>query len=108
MTGSALWLSELGSIDTHGVASMAQAAEQSIDERLVAKEVIPLLVVEIRGNNRWPLTISLFHELEEDVGLLGFEIEISQLVDDKHVNARQPIDQLARGAVGQRRVHLVE
>ena len=52
--------------------------------------------------------VALFHELEENVGLLGFHIDVAQLIDQKYVKADQAIEQFARGAVGERSVELIE
>jgi len=52
--------------------------------------------------------IALFHQLEEGVGLFGLEIQVTELVDQQDIQTGQTIQQTARGAVGQRCVHLIE
>ena len=61
-------------IDLDGVALVAKPAEQRTDQGLVAEEVGPLGVLEIRGDDRGALVVALLHQLEEDVGLLGAKI----------------------------------
>lgn len=51
--------------------AVAKAAEQCVDEGLVAEEVGPLGVIKIGGDDGRTLLIALLHELEEDVGLFG-------------------------------------
>jgi hypothetical protein len=45
--------------------------------------------------------IPLFHQLEEDVGLLGFEIQVSEFINQQDVELGQAIQQLTRRTVGQ-------
>src|SRR6202789_656684 len=105
---SALRFAQRGSVDADGVALVTQPAEQRLDERLVAQEVRPLGVVQIGGDDRRPTAVPLLHQLEEDVRLLGSQVEVAHLVDDQYVAAPQPIEELAARAVRQGRVHLVE
>ena len=52
--------------------------------------------------------VALLHELEKDVGLLRLDVQVAQLVDDQQRICGQFVDELARGAVRQGGVHLVE
>ena len=54
---SALLGAQDGAVDRHGVASMAEAAEQRLDERLVAEEVVPLGVVQVGRDDRRALAM---------------------------------------------------
>src|SRR6266567_5390211 len=91
------------------MAAVAEAAEEGVDEGLVAQEVRPFGKVEIGGDNgRTAMGIALLHHFEEDVGLLGLEVEVAELVADEQIKTSEPVEQLARGAVGERGVHVVE
>src|SRR3954462_5019752 len=87
---------------------MPQTAEQRLHHRLVAEEVVPLAVAQVRGDDGGMPVITLLHELEEGVRLFGLEVQIPEFVDQQDVEAREMVDQLAGGAVGERSVHLVE
>ena len=52
--------------------------------------------------------VALFHELEEDVGLLGLDVQIPQLIDGKDVHIGERAQELARGAIGEGSVHIIE
>jgi hypothetical protein len=43
---------------------------------------------------------TLLHQLEEDVGLFGFQVEVAQFIDLKQVQAGETFQELARGTVG--------
>jgi hypothetical protein len=90
------------------MAVVAKPAQQRFDHGPVTEEVGPFVVVEIAGDDGGPAAVPFFHELEKRVGLFGLEIEIAEFVDQKDVQTGQPFQELARGAVRQRRVHLVE
>jgi len=107
-SGSALRIAQGGAVDPDGVALMAQPTEEGFDEGFVAEKGLPFRVVEIRRNNRGLAPVAFLHQLEEDVGLFGFEIEVPELVNLQHVDPDQRVEQAARGSIGERRVHLVE
>src|ERR1017187_5611265 len=44
----------------------------------------------------------------EDVALLRFQGQISKFVNQKYVQAGETFQELPRGTVGQRRIHLIE
>lgn len=48
-------------VNAHRVALVAQATEKSVAKRFVAKEVVPLLVLEIGGDNCRFVAVALFH-----------------------------------------------
>ena len=52
--------------------------------------------------------VPLLHQFEEDVALLGLQGQISKFVDQKYVQAGKAFQELPRGTVGQRRIHLIE
>src|SRR5581483_4744151 len=103
-----LGLAQRGAVDGYGMTVVPQAAQQSIDHRLVAEEVGPLVVVQVRCNDCWMLAVAFLHQLEKDVGLLWFQIQISKFIDQEDVQARKAVQQSPRGAIGQGCVHLVE
>src|SRR5215831_8046758 len=105
---STLWFAERRAVDADGGALMAQAAQQGGDHVLVAEEVQPVVVVQIGRDNRRTATIPLLHELEEDVALLGAQGEIAHLVDAEERHAGEAVEELARGAIGERGVEVVE
>src|SRR6266702_8430194 len=76
----ALCVAQGGAVDLHGVALVAEAAEERGDEGLVAEEVVPLLEVEVGSDDGGLPAVALLHELEEDVGLLRAEVEIPHLI----------------------------
>ena len=59
---------------------VSDAAQESVDHGLVPEEVVPLFVGEIRCDDRGAAPIPFLHEFEEDVCLLGLDIEVAQLV----------------------------
>ena len=52
--------------------------------------------MRVGGDDRGPAPVAFFHQLEEDVRLLGLEIEIPHFVDHDVVKATQAIEQFAR------------
>src|SRR5579859_490568 len=94
-TRSPLRFAQRRPFDADGVALMAKPAEEGVDERLVPQEVRPLGIVQVRGDDRRAVAIPLLHQLEEDVRLLGLEVEVAQFVDEQDVDGGQPIEQLA-------------
>src|SRR5690606_13940702 len=106
--GLARRLAQGRAIDADGVAVVADAAEQGIAESLVAEEVLPLVVVKVGGDDCSLSAVAFLHQAEEDVGLLWAEIQVSHLIDEKEVYPSKPVEQLARRAVGERGVHLIE
>src|SRR5215470_294205 len=97
-----------GPVDAQGVAVVAEAAEQGADHLLATEEAIPVVVVQVRRDDRRLARIPLLHELEEEVRLLGAQVEIPHLIDQQHVDRHQAVQELARGAVREAGVHLVE
>ena len=78
---SALRVAQGRPVNANRVALMAQPTEERLDERFVAEKHLPFRVVQIRCNQCRPSAVALLHQLEEDVRLLGFEIEIAQFVN---------------------------
>ena len=52
--------------------------------------------------------VALFHDLEEDVALLGTEVEVAHFVDHEQIEAGKALDHGAGGAVGEAGVHVVK
>src|SRR5437016_656311 len=69
---------------------------------------MPLVVLQIRCQNRGFATVAFFHQLKKDVGLFGAKVKIRELVDEQHIDANQTADELTRGTIGQRGIHLLE
>ncbi len=61
-------------VNADGMALMPDTAQHRLDHIAVAEKASPFVVSEVRGDNGRFSAIALFHELEEDVGLLGFQI----------------------------------
>ena len=72
--GSALRLAQRGAIDVHGVAVMAETAQERLDHVAIAEEVGPFVIPNVGCNDCRFSVIALFHEFEEDVRLFRFEI----------------------------------
>ena len=72
---------DAGTVDSDGVASLAQTTQERLGQRRVGEEVRPGGIREIRCNQCRFAMMALFHELEEDVGLLRFYIDVSELID---------------------------
>ncbi len=106
--GSALGIAQRGTVDPDGVALMAQPTEEGLDERFVAEKRLPFRVIEVRRNNCGLSAVAFLHQLEEDVGLFGFEIEVPQFVNVQDVDPDQRVEQAARRSIGERGVHLIE
>src|SRR5437773_7506717 len=64
--------------------------------------------LEVRRNNRGLSAVAFLHQLEEDVGLFGFEIEVPQFVNVQDVDPDQRVEQAARRSISERGVHLIE
>ena len=105
---SGLGFSEVVAFDLDGVAEVTDAAEESVHHGGVSQKVLPLLVVEVGGDDGGATSIALLHELEEDVGLLGPDREVAQLVNDQEGQPCERVEELAGGPIGEGRVHLVE
>lgn len=87
---------------------MAGAAQQRLDHGGVAEEAAPFFIAQVRCNDCGVAVIALLHQLEEDVALLGPEIDVPQLINQQNVKPEEAIQQLARGTIGQRSIHLIE
>src|SRR5271169_3041011 len=108
MMPSTLQIAQRRTVDRYRVAVVSQTAEQRLHHRPAAQKVRPLVIDEIRSDDGGMLAVALLHQLEEDVRLLRFQIQIPELVDQKDVQSRQALEQPPRGSIRQRGVHLVE
>jgi hypothetical protein len=59
------------SVNGHRVAVVPHPAQQSIYHRFVAGEVVPLIIDQIRSDDRGVAMIALLHQLEKSVRLFG-------------------------------------
>src|SRR6266850_1254267 len=71
---SALGIAQRRPINANGMAVMPDAAQHRLDHMAVAEKAGPFVISEVRGDNGRFSAIALFHEFEEDVGLLRFQI----------------------------------
>jgi hypothetical protein len=62
------------------VATLAQAAQQRLGQCRIGEEVRPGCIWQVRSYQSRLAMMALFHELEEDVGLLGFYIDVPEFV----------------------------
>ncbi len=106
--GSALRVPQGWPLDVNGGALVADATEESIDHEAVAQEVVPLVVRQVGRDDCGLAAVAFLHEPEEDVGLLGSDVQIAQLVDDQDVESGESCDEPGRGPVREGGVHLVE
>src|SRR5437867_13338189 len=81
---STLWWAQRRPVNMHGVAVVPQTAQQRFHHRTAAQKVRPLVIDKIRCDDGGMLAVALLHQLEEDVRLLRFQIQIPKLVDQKH------------------------
>ena len=71
---SALGIAQGWPFNADGMAVMPDAAQHRLDHIAVAEKASPFVESEVGGDNGRFSAIALFHEFEEDVGLLGFQI----------------------------------
>src|ERR1035441_4094014 len=71
---SPLWRARRRPVNVHGVAVVPQTAQPRFHHRTIAQKVRPLVIHQIRCNDRGMLSVALLHQLEEDVRLLRFQI----------------------------------
>jgi hypothetical protein len=67
--------------DGDRVAALAQATQERFGQCGIGEEVRPARIRQMCCNQSWLAMMALFHELEEDVGLLGFYIDVPELVE---------------------------
>jgi hypothetical protein len=68
------------------------------------EQMVPLGVIEVGSKDDGSAAVAFHHQLEEGVGLLGFEGEICQLIDQKDGITRELSYELW-GRIGQLRSH---
>ena len=49
------------------------------------EEMIPFGIIQVSGDNGGLAVIALIHEFEESIGLLGFEGEVAQFINNKQI-----------------------
>jgi hypothetical protein len=105
---SALLGAQAWAVDFHRMASFTQTTQQRISERAIAEEALPFWVRPICCNNCRAPVMTLFHKLEEDVGLFGFRVYVPELIDQKQVYLAQGLQKPAGRAISERGVHFIE
>ena len=65
------------------MAALAQATQQGLSEGPVAEEVLPCGIWHVGRDERWFPVMPLLHELEEDVCLLWFYVEVPEFIDER-------------------------
>src|ERR1035437_9115647 len=78
---STLWRGGGGAPHLDRGGGGARRGEQRGPPPPIAQKVGPLVIDQIRCNDRGMLSVALLHQLEEDVGLLRFQIQIPKFVD---------------------------
>src|SRR5258708_40036848 len=84
-----------GAVDDHGVAALAQTAQERLGQRRVAEEVLPGRVHQAGRNQSRFLVMAFLHQLEEDVRLLILYVGESELIDRKDVYVGQRPQQMS-------------
>ncbi len=87
---------------------MPETIEQRLDHLFLAEEAVPVVVVEVGGDDGGLPAVAFFHQLEEDVGLLRLQVQVPHLVNDQQVDAGEAVQQLSGRPVREACVHLVE
>ena len=87
---------------------MLQAIEQRIDEGLLLEQLVPRGEVQVGRDDRRNAVIPLVHEAEEGVALFRLEGQISELIDEQRLERAQVLEELWRGAIGERGVEFIE
>ena len=67
-----------------------------------------MVVLKVRGDEGGLAAVALFHQFEENIRLLGAQIEIPDLIDQQDIETRPAPDEFAGSPIGDRSVHLVE
>lgn len=63
------------------MATLAKATQERFGQCRIGEEVGPGGIRQICCNQSRLAMMALFHELEEDVGLLGFYVDIPEFID---------------------------
>jgi len=92
----------------NGLAAVSQAAEHGLGQVFIAEQQRPLIILKIRSEKGGLPAVALLHQFEEDVGLLGTQIDVSNFVNEQKIEAGQAPDELTRGVIGDRSIHLIE
>ena len=72
-------------VDADSDAVVFESVEKGVDQGFSSKEIVPVAVVEVRGDNGRFLAVAFAHKLEEGVDLFGLQIDVTQFVDQEHV-----------------------
>ena len=76
-------------VDADGDTIVFEPVEVGVDQGFFPKEIVPVAVVEVRGDNgRFP-AVAFAHELEEGVDLFGLQIDVTEFIDQEHVAGAQ-------------------
>ncbi len=83
-------IAERFSLDRDDTAAMPEAVEQCVDHAFGLEDVVPVLELEVGGDDCWAACfVAFFHELEKAIHLLGSQGEIAQFVEKEQVVATQ-------------------
>jgi hypothetical protein len=102
------WTPEQAFADGDRDAAVPQAVEQRVDEMLLLEQLVPVLELQRRGDDRRHAVVAPVDQPEEGIGLLGLHREIVDLVDHQRLQAAQALEQPCGRAVGERRIELVQ
>ena len=56
------------------MAVMAEPTQQRVHHGVIAQEVAPFVILQVGGDEGGVTVVAFLHQLEEDVGLFGFQI----------------------------------
>ena len=76
---------------------MPQPAQQRFHHRPIPQKVGPLVIVQVRSDDRGMPAVPLLHQLEEDVRLLGPQVQVTHFVNDENIDLGQPVEKPAGG-----------
>jgi hypothetical protein len=82
MMRSALGLSQRRSVAVNRLAAVSQAAEHGFGQVFIAEQRGPLIIFKIRSQKSGLPPVALFHQLEEDIDLLGTQIDVPDFVNE--------------------------
>jgi hypothetical protein len=64
------------------LAAVSQTAEHGFGQVFIAEQQGPLIIFKIRSQKSGLPAVALFHQFEEDVGLLRTQIDVSDFVNE--------------------------
>jgi hypothetical protein len=64
-------------------------------------------IIEVGGSDGRFFAVPLVHQLEERIRMLRIEREVPQLIDEKRIGSREPLEELGGTSVGEADWNLV-